>query len=303
MSTYIPTYPLTSNDCHLGPITFGKSSYTAKEISFCTGGGEESYPHNHLKIYGFGYAVRIRIPAWFKSWKQWVDLSHYDWAQSDGYWQEFGKEYGVSFSDGGFFRIFYGPQTGDSETEKCWSCFLPWTQWKMIGYRIYDRDGNLFWSDPYPNGRRPKGVLQSWDIVGQMSHRQFVLEDYDGEQLIVTTYINEREWSFGEKWCSWLKWFRPNRIRRSLDIRVDKEMGPEKGSWKGGTIGTGIDMLPNETQEQAIRRFCEQEHYARHNRAYKVKFISTYEDSQPNQKTTSKPKQDPCCQTAQEATR
>ena len=43
-----------------------------------------------------------------------------------------------------------------------------------------------------------------------------------------------------------------------------KETGSKKGSWKGGTIGHGIDMLPGELHEGAFRRYC---------LAHKMKFI------------------------------
>ena len=47
------------------------------------------------------------------------------------------------------------------------------------------------------------------------------------------------------------------KIRRSLDLEFSGETGPEKGSWKGGTVGTGIEMLPGELHEAAFRRYCQ----------------------------------------------
>jgi hypothetical protein len=41
-----------------------------------------------------------------------------------------------------------------------------------------------------------------------------------------------------------------------LDIRFSEETGRRKGSWKGGTLGHGIDMLPGELHEAAFRRYC-----------------------------------------------
>lgn len=57
-----------------------------------------------------------------------------------------------------------------------------------------------------------------------------------------------------------------------LDLRFSEEVGPQKGSWKGGTIGTGCDMLPGETPEQAFRRYCEKLHSSKGNK-YMIKFV------------------------------
>lgn len=48
--------------------------------------------------------------------------------------------------------------------------------------------------------------------------------------------------------------------------------GPEKGSWKGGTIGHSIEMLPDELHEAAFRRYCDQDHRAK-GRSYRIRFI------------------------------
>lgn len=40
----------------------------------------------------------------------------------------------------------------------------------------------------------------------------------------------------------------------SIDVEFDKEVGSERGSWKGGTVGCGYDMRPGETIEQTLSR-------------------------------------------------
>lgn len=100
----------------------------------------------------------------------------------------------------------------------------------------------------------------------------FEFEDYDGKRIKATTHIAEWEWKFGEGSFKWLSIFRKPKIRRSLDIQFSEEVGPEKGSWKGGTIGHSIDMTEGELHESAFRRYCEQEHNSKH-RQYKIKFV------------------------------
>ncbi len=39
-----------------------------------------------------------------------------------------------------------------------------------------------------------------------------------------------------------------------IDVSFEKEMGPKRGSWKGGLMGCSFDMLPHETILDTVRR-------------------------------------------------
>jgi hypothetical protein len=84
----------------------------------------------------------------------------------------------------------------------------------------------------------------------------FNFADFDATLLQATTRIEEREWWLGEGWFKWLAWFARPKVVRSLDIAFSGETGKRKGSWKGGTVGTSIRMLPGELHEAAFRRYC-----------------------------------------------
>lgn len=45
------------------------------------------------------------------------------------------------------------------------------------------------------------------------------------------------------------------KTRFSLDVWFADEMGSERGSWKGGVVGTGCAWIPGEPVEVALRRF------------------------------------------------
>ena len=252
---------LTDNDRKFGPFTWGRSSWNPWRLVFSTGGGEDNDRHNNLTAYAFGYIVRLRLPTKFSPWRQWVDTSKYEWAgPAGGYWEEEPREYGFSLSDG-FLQLFLGPQTNDSTTTKSWCCHLPWTQWRFVRRSLYDAEGRHFWTEPtgkqVPGGDAWVEQQHMRDTVPKVA---FEFRDYDGAVIKVTTHIEEREWRFGKGWVKWLSLFRRRRVVRSLDRAFGAEVGPEKGSWKGGTRGHGIDMLPGELHEAAFRRYCEQEH-------------------------------------------
>lgn len=49
-----------------------------------------------------------------------------------------------------------------------------------------------------------------------------------------------------------IRW--PRRIKESIDVEFDDEVGERSGSWKGGAIGCSYDLHPRETMLEALRR-------------------------------------------------
>lgn len=68
----------------------------------------------------------------------------------------------------------------------------------------------------------------------------------------VVRKVERRRWRW--KLCKWLR-LPIYRTRYSLDVWFAEELGNERGSWKGGVIGTGCDFVPGESVEAALRRF------------------------------------------------
>jgi hypothetical protein len=171
------------------------------------------------------------------------------------YTEEIERKYGISITgDPGevkFFQFFWGPQENQwpSNLGMNWSCFLPWTNWRFVRLSFYNLDGvqiqDVF-DDAHGSKTRKNCPKLSFEFL-----------DFDGEKIIATTHIEEREWRKGDGFFSWLSLFYKPRIHRSLDIEFSKETGPRKGSWKGGTIGHSIELLPEELHRSAFRRYCE----------------------------------------------
>lgn len=266
---------LTDNDKRFGRITYGRSNWAALRIAFCSGDDEES--RNSLTVNGFGWTARVWLPSIIqphrikhhaKSW----DAATIERMGRDWYYEVHPREFGMCISDG-HLSVRYGPQTNDSVTTKYRGWFLPWTQWRHVRYSLYDTVGNLYWEQ-----RQRKDIRGIAAFTDQYEAQQtcpaaaFVIRDYDGSEVIATTRIDEREWRFGEGWFKWLSLFRKPMVKRSLDISFSAETGTEKGSWKGGTMGTSIAMLPGEMHEAAFRRYCQQEHRGKY-RNYRVEFV------------------------------
>jgi len=95
------------------------------------------------------------------------------------------------------------------------------------------------WEDGEPDGR--------WE--GKFPYR-YVLRNGTVQEVTATVHVERREWRWRcAMWCPWTA-----LVRQSIDIQFSGEVGERSGSWKGGCIGCGYEMLPGETAEQCLRR-------------------------------------------------
>jgi hypothetical protein len=284
---------MTDSDKSWGPFTLApwRGSFSAYIRS-----GDDEDPECVLLFIAFGWALRIHIPAIIQPHKEkkmalsW-DVETVKRLGRNWYYDVDERHFGFSLSNMGngydFLQIKYGRQTHDSLTDKTWSKHLPWKQWNCVRHSVYDPDGKHFATEP--RNRRGMASFREWmDACEKCPASYFGFEDFDGEMIVATCRIEEREWHRGEGWFKWLKWFWPAKIRRSLDIKFSAEVGPEKGSWKGGTIGHGIEMdRIGDTAFCAFVRYCEKEHDARQGRKYKIRFIGFAEPPPPKPKPES----------------
>jgi hypothetical protein len=214
-----------------------------------------------LVLSAFGWYLTFFLPRIIRPYKYWVDLSKADWSDLDGYWKEDERAFGFYLFKN-HFNILYGRQSTEGDLSKSWGFFLPWNEWRHVRLSLYDKDGQHFWTQSRDDDKQGSyfqdgSYDQQTEAKKQCSKRLFEFQDYDGERITVTTMIQEREWLRGVKAFRWLSRFFYPKIRRSLNLEFHKEVGPRKGSWKGGTIGHSIEMLPGELHEAAFRRYCE----------------------------------------------
>lgn len=233
--------------------------YSKDSIGVIFTTGCEDWPGNRLKLYGFGYWLAIRIPNLVQPYREKVKATYWDAATiermgRDWYWNVHAREFGVAVNCGNHFNIYYGKQSHDSSKENRWSCFPPWTEWQHVRTSGYGEHGEWLFDEP----RGP--FLDTYDARKALQDSQykakFDFSDYDGEVITATCRIEEREWHKGVRAFRWLRYLVKPMIRRSLDIAFSAEVGRRKGSWKGGTLGHGIDMQPGELHEAAFRRYC-----------------------------------------------
>lgn len=216
----------SDNDRNFWRFTFARDGFSRIGAMLDTGDDVERDESACLRLHALGYTLILWLPTILK----------------------LGREYGAFYSERAV-HVHYGPQTMDSSTKsRCW--FVPWLHWRHVRTSLYDIQGEHFATEsglPWPEWYEVKEACPSVS---------FDLHDFDGEFVQARTRIEEREWRLGTGRFHWLSWFRRPRVVRSLHIEFSAETGRRKGSWKGGTIGHGIDMQPGELHEAAFRRYC-----------------------------------------------
>lgn len=246
---------------HLWPFTLSKAHQGWFGVVLDSGEFDGESGDCHIKIYAFGYALICELPRIIKDFRIRHQAKSWDAATvarlgRDWYEEIFSREYGFTFTGDGSLHVYFGAQTHDSSTDQNKVFFLPWRSWRYIRCSFYDSKGRHFWTEK----DRDKSAWEARRAVEQALPKvYFQIEDYDGEIITAATHIEEREWRFGTGVFSWLSWFVRPKVRKSLSINFSSEVGKDKGSWKGGTLGHGIEMLPGENHQAAFDRYCKQE--------------------------------------------
>ena len=120
---------------------------------------------------------------------------------------------------------------------KCHVYNLPFFSYNWVRTSLFLSDGT--WEHEIKENRKnfyeKEWTDKQWQIIIPYVHRTSEEGDID---LLITCHITEREWR--RKWFKWTKM--SARIKRTVDVEFSEEVGPRRGSWKGGVLGTGFDI-------------------------------------------------------------
>lgn len=262
----------SGNDKHFWPFTFSHDCYSKFGFMLDSGANDGGPGDCHIRFYLFRWTIILELPRIIRDWRE---RKHAGWddatiARIGRNWYEnvYPREYGAYYSDKSIF-VHYGQQTHDSRTDKNKVIFLPWMHSTHIRRSLLDLKGEHFWTE-WSKERSAREALNA--VRNACPKARFEFEDFDGEKITATTHIEEWEWRQGTGWFRWLSWFSKPQIRRTLELEFSSEVGPEKGSWKGGTVGHSTEMRAGETPEDAFKRYCEQEHRAK-SRRFRIRYL------------------------------
>lgn len=234
-------------------------------------GDQGDYPGNKLVLQIWKYSAWIKLPNIIKPWAEqhtFTRLSPEAEAERIAqhghlhYYEYHSRQFGFHLQTHGVHTNF-GPSTWDSRTTKSRYFSFPWREFDMVSYSFRDANG-------VEHIEKGKGVQLDYKakeaIKDAMPRYVFLLQDYDGEEIRAYCYMEKRVYRVGTGWVK--KYFgalRPTRTFVQLEISFDGETGPEKGSWKGGTTGTGSRAEKGDKHDAKflIEKYCAGTHRAK----------------------------------------
>jgi hypothetical protein len=135
---------------------------------------------------------------------------------------------------------------GIGNMSEWWTWYIPFITKEWVRTSILLKDGN--WEHER-KGVRKEFWRDEWKEK-QANWTYNYTDKYDGEVIPTTIYVEEREWR--PKWLGWTSLFAI--VRRTIDVHFSKEVGERKGSWKGGTLGCGYEVLLDEEPLDCLKR-------------------------------------------------
>lgn len=264
------TWTRNDSEKYWGPFTWApKDRNSDRLFGLHVTSTREEGEGAYARLSILGRTLLCRLPDWFvpaylhrsylttlseEDLKSYMDRN----GGRDWYWSIYQRTYGFEFhknelhwSRGVQNYTFGGPEDA-RRNSGVW--FYPWTRRRTVREDWFDASGAFF-------AHVPRLRHDTWEerqrVEATVPVKRFAFKDYDGEIIVATLRLEERETAMGEGRWKWLSTFFKNKVYRSFDIRFSSEVGPEKGSWKGGTVGHAVTSDdPAELHEAAFRRYC-----------------------------------------------
>lgn len=175
------------------------------------------------------------------------------------------REYGISIvKEEGYFHLTwdYCSNLMDNITghksKSIWLWFF-WKQCNRTKQELLNLDGSLYKDI---TDVKDTDAIDRYDLIKSYEKTQpyfeFKILDYDKEEVAVIARLERNTYSYGRgKFTRWLmKFFKKPIVSTYLELEFLKEIGPRKGSWKGGTTGHSVRLLENDNAVTAFKRYC-----------------------------------------------
>ena len=81
---------------------------------------------------------------------------------------------------------------------------------------------------------------------------RYALRNGEFQEREATVTVERRSWCWRARPFKWMRW--PSKTVTSIEVEFSDEVGERTGSWKGGCVGCGYELRPDETPYQCLRR-------------------------------------------------
>jgi hypothetical protein len=185
------------------------------------------------------------------------------------------RDWGVAIH-GNAFWVYPGNWSNESNSKDPWwlHCHAYFFPWQLEHYRTDVLDAHcrqpvdqpflspVVFSDIRGSGKKfidtyeqrkalQKSVSKTFDYAytlrsGEVQHRK------------ADVFVDRMEWR-----ARWWPIIPIQKVRTSINVEFDDEVGEGTGSWKGGCTGCGYDMLSLETPARTLRRMERERKFGR----------------------------------------
>jgi len=152
--------------------------------------------------------------------------------------------WGFNYHDNTFWIYIGGG--GNFDGGKKWKTInMPWAlEWFRTSLLLRDDT----WEHEF-KGDRKSFYSDKWKNKRYQIRADF--NDKVNNQIVGSTiHIEEREWR--RRGLMFTKLF--SKVRRTINVDYDSEVGGGKGSWKGGTVGQSFEIFKNESISDCLKR-------------------------------------------------
>lgn len=198
------------------------------EISYQLCGYFDNRPRIVLHLFLFRFIINLPFP------NNWID-------ECDP------PTWGIAYHNQ-IFWIYRGGKGNMSGGNKWWTFNMPWS-YDWVRTSALRADG--CWE--HDTKKTPKSFYQDiWKgILWEETHPYtYTLRSGKVQNRMAIIKVEEREWRM--RWLKWVPIFR--RISKDIKVDFNDEVGERSGSWKGGTVGCGYEMIGNETPLECLKR-------------------------------------------------
>lgn len=159
------------------------------------------------------------------------------------------KELSFRVHGGAVWMKFWGPRDAWSRDDPWWKRGVSFdvNPFRWVHQRHDVRCAGNVW-EPFVGGWERDKAPDRREVF-QFPYT-YVLKRGVVQNRVATVFVDRMEW---RPWClQWTGMFA--KVRESIDVAFDEEVGERTGSWKGGTVGCGWELRKGESPEQALRR-------------------------------------------------
>jgi len=214
--------------------THGRPEFRMKwgELSFRRGLALE------LCLFEDGFTFHVHA-LWTNIYLRLPALKRFRWEPRD-----IMESWGASLVDGSW-HLHWGPHT------KLWT--LPWRDWSQTNHDVRCADGSWHpYVGTYERDKEPDGRHI------ETSEYRYVLNSGEVQERIASFYVERRVRKL--RLLRWLPW---GVTSYGIDVEFSDEVGEGTGSWKGGTVGCGYRLRPNETPRECLKRMQRERKFSR----------------------------------------